>query len=46
MSTRSPRHELDIARRSGLSLTAVQSVLGRLALEGDVAERSGGWVLR
>lgn len=44
MSARSSRTEVDIARRSGLSVAAVQSSLGRLQLEGTVAERSTGWV--
>jgi DNA processing protein len=44
MSTRSPRTALDIARRSGLSVFAVQSCLGRLELDGVVAERPTGWV--
>ncbi len=46
LSSRTPRHDLDIARRSGLSLLAVQSALGGLALEGRVGERPGGWVTR
>jgi DNA processing protein len=46
LSARAARDEPDIARRSGLSVAAVQSALGHLALEGSVAERPGGWVLR
>jgi len=46
MSMRSARSELDIARRSGLSVAAVQTVLGGMHLEGRVSERSDGWVLR
>jgi DNA processing protein len=45
MSVRAARPVLDIARRSGLSVPGVQSVLGRLQLEGGVVERSGGWVV-
>jgi DNA processing protein len=44
LSVREARHELDLARRSGLSVAAVQSALGALALDGGVAERPGGWV--
>ena len=44
LSTRSPRAELDIAQRCGLSVATVQSGLGRLELEGIVAEKPTGWV--
>ena len=46
LSRRAARNESEVARRSGLSVAAVQSALGVLALEGRVAERAGGWVLR
>lgn len=45
LSTRSPRHSTDVARRSGLSVTAVTSTLAFLELAGAVAERENGWVL-
>ncbi len=44
LSTRSARHAGDIASRAGLSAGEVQSLLGRLALEGMVVERERGWV--
>ncbi len=44
MSARSPRDPADIARRSGLSVERVRSLLGVLALEGAVAQREDGWV--
>jgi DNA processing protein len=46
MSTRSARETADIARRSGLSVERVRSLLGLLALEEQVAQRDGGWVRR
>ncbi|PWC08268.1 DNA-processing protein DprA [Mycetocola zhujimingii] len=44
LSTRSGRNVDDIARRAGLPVDAVQSVLGVLELEGVVGERQLGWV--
>jgi DNA processing protein len=44
MSSRAPREAGDIAARSGLSLAATRSLLGRLELDGGVAERERGWV--
>ena len=44
LSTRAARHTGDIASRAGLSVGEVQSLLGRLALEGVVVERERGWV--
>lgn len=44
MSSRSPRDALDIARRSGLSPERVRSLLGLLAVDGEVGQRDGGWV--
>jgi DNA processing protein len=44
MSSRAPREAADIAARSGLSLAATRSLLGRLELDGGVAERERGWV--
>lgn len=46
LSTRSPRTTGDIAARSGLAVSQVQSVLGRLELEGAAATRERGWILR
>lgn len=46
LSTRSTRTVDDIAQRAGLSVTDVQSALGRLELEGAVTERAAGWVKR
>ena len=43
MSARSPRTALDLARRSGLSMGAVQALLGSLELEGRVTESEKGW---
>jgi len=45
MSARSPRAAADIAARSGLPLDTVRALLGRLELDGDVAERERGWVI-
>lgn len=44
LSVRAPRVPADIARRSGLSTTAVLGALGTLDLEGSVRERDTGWV--
>ena len=44
LSARSARIVDDIAARSGLSVAAVQGVLGALQLEGTAAERASGWV--
>jgi DNA protecting protein DprA len=44
LSARSPRPVRDIARRAGLSLSAVLGALGALDLEGAVREREAGWV--
>jgi len=44
LSFRSPREVPDIAARSGLSIAAVQSLLGSLEIEERVAERERGWV--
>lgn len=46
LSTRSPRTAPDIAARSGLSVSTVQSVLGILELEAVAVERERGWVKR
>ncbi len=46
MSTRAPRTADDIAARSGLSVAAAQSELGRLELDGLVRENERGWVRR
>lgn len=44
ISTRSPRTAHDIAARSGLSVAAVQAILGVASVEGTVSERETGWV--
>ncbi len=44
VSARSPRSADDIARRSGLSLREVQTVLGALDLDDRVRRRDTGWV--
>jgi DNA processing protein len=44
LSVTSPRTSADIAARAGLSVAAIQSLLGRLELEGRVIERERGWV--
>jgi predicted Rossmann fold nucleotide-binding protein DprA/Smf involved in DNA uptake len=44
ISQTSPREVKDIAARAGLSLAAVQSLLGALELEEFVTERERGWV--
>lgn len=46
MSERAARDCGDIARRSGLSISAVQSLLGELELAGLVREGEGGWTKR
>jgi DNA processing protein len=44
MSFTSPRETSDIAARAGLSIAAVQSLLGALEIEERVAERERGWI--
>jgi DNA processing protein len=44
LSARSPRPVPDIARRAGLSTSAVIGALGALDLEGVARERETGWV--
>ncbi|TFD27578.1 DNA-processing protein DprA [Cryobacterium cryoconiti] len=44
LSTRAARTVPDIARRAGLSVSAVQGSLGALDLEGAVLEKETGWV--
>lgn len=44
LSTRSGRTIDDIAKRSGMPVETVQSVLGVLQLEGTADERHNGWV--
>ncbi len=44
LSARSPRTVHDLARRSGLSVAAVQGALGGLDLEGAARERDTGWL--
>jgi len=44
LSTRSPRTVNDVAARAGLSVQAVQSILGAASLEGSAAQRERGWV--
>ncbi|WP_218624658.1 DNA-processing protein DprA [Glaciihabitans sp. dw_435] len=44
LSARAPRNAGDIAARAGLAITTVQSVLGRLELEGVTSERERGWI--
>ena len=46
MSTRTPRTAEDIAARSGLSVAAAKSNLGRLELDGLVRENDRGWTKR
>lgn len=45
LSRRSARPLNDIARRAGMTVAAVGSVLGILQLEGGVAERTSGWII-
>lgn len=44
MSRKRARDADEIAARSGLSVAQIQSVLGRLELDGAVAERENGWI--
>jgi DNA processing protein len=44
LSFSSPREVPDIAARAGLSVAAVQSLLGALEIDERVAERERGWV--
>jgi DNA processing protein len=44
LSFSAPRQTQDIAARAGLSVAAVQSLLGALELEKRVVERERGWV--
>jgi DNA processing protein len=44
LSVTAPRSTSDIAARAGLSIAAVQSLLGRLELEDRVVERERGWI--
>ncbi len=46
LSSRSVRTSVDLARRSGLSVERVESLLGMLALEGHVQRYEGGWKQR
>ena len=41
-----PRQVPDIAARAGLSVAAVQSLIGALELEGRVVERERGWLIK
>jgi DNA processing protein len=43
LSTRGARSSSDIARRSGLAVSATEGVLGLLQLEGLAVEGDGGW---
>lgn len=43
LAARSPRTTLDIARRAGLSVSRVESLLGMLSLEGDAVRSEAGW---
>jgi DNA processing protein len=44
ISVSAPRQVQDIAARAGLSIAAVQSLIGALEVEGRVVERERGWV--
>lgn len=44
LSFSAPRQTQDIAARAGLSIAAVQSLLGALEIDGRVAERERGWI--
>jgi DNA processing protein len=44
LSFSSPRETSDIAARAGLSVAAVQSLLGALQIDERVAERERGWI--
>lgn len=43
LSTRSVRSTVDVARRSGFSITEAAALLGLLELEGAVTRRDDGW---
>jgi DNA processing protein len=45
LSQRSARSVADIANRAGMTVSAVEAVLGTLALDGAVREREKGWVV-
>jgi DNA processing protein len=44
ISVSAPRQVPDIAARAGLSIAAVQSLIGALEIEGRVVERERGWL--
>jgi DNA processing protein len=44
LSISAPRTSSDLAARAGLSIAAVQSLLGQLELDGRVVERDRGWL--
>jgi DNA processing protein len=44
LSISAPRTSSDLAARAGLSVAGVQSLLGRLELDGRVVERERGWL--
>lgn len=44
LSERSARSPADLARRSGLSVERITSILGMWALEGSVSRRDDGWL--
>ena len=44
ISFTAPRRAVDLARRSGLGVATVQSLLGELELEGAVVDRENGWL--
>jgi DNA processing protein len=44
ISVSAPRQVADIAARAGLSIAAVQSLVGALEIEGRVVERERGWL--
>jgi DNA processing protein len=46
LSQRAARTTSEVAERSGLSISSVQSILGVLELDSTVAEREKGWVRR
>ena len=43
LSARAARSTADIARRTGLAVSATEGVLGLLALEGAAIETEAGW---
>ncbi|MGF3055455.1 DNA-processing protein DprA [Microbacterium sp. YY-01] len=43
LSSRSPRTTEDLARRSGLAVARIQTLLGLLLMQGVVAESHNGW---